>query len=52
MSAEKNERQEHNYTSFKNCIKSIKHFDFWRLILEVNQVIELFIVWRIIAECK
>ncbi len=51
-SAEKDERQECDYTSFKNCIKLTKHFDFWRLFLEIDQIIELFTVWKFIAECK
>ncbi len=33
---ERNEEKECDYTSFKSNIKSIKHFDFKRLILEVN----------------
>ena len=50
--AERDERQECNYTSFRNCIKSTKHFDLWRLFLEIDWIIEFFTVWRFVAECK
>ncbi len=33
---ERNKEKEHDYTSFKSNIKSTKHFDFEKLILEVN----------------
>ncbi len=32
----RNEEKERDYTSFKSDIKSTKHFNFERLILEVN----------------
>ena len=50
--AERDEKQEHDYTLFRNCIKSVKHFNFWRSFLEIDQIIKFFTVWRFIAECK
>ncbi len=47
---ERNEEKERDYTSFKSNIKLIKHFDFERLILEVNQAIWLIFVWRFKAK--
>ncbi len=52
VSAERDEKQERDYTLSRNCIKSTKHFDFWRSFLEIDQIIELFTVWRFVAECK
>ena len=48
----RDEEKEHDYTSSRSDIKSTKHFDFERLILEVNQVIWLISVWRFKTECK
>ncbi len=45
-------KKKRDYTSFKSDIKSIKHFDFERSILEVNQAIWLVSVWRFEAECE
>ena len=38
-STERNEEKERDYTSFRSNIKSTKHFDFERSILEVDQAI-------------
>ncbi len=38
---ERDEEKERDYTSSKSDIKSIKHFDFERSILEINQAIWL-----------
>jgi len=51
-SAERNKKQERDYTSFKNHFKSTEFFCLWRLNIEVNQVIEFTLVWKFIAECK
>jgi len=39
MFTEKDEEKERDYTSFKSNIKSTKHFDFKKSILEVDQAI-------------
>ncbi len=51
-STERDEEKEHDYTSFKSNIKLIKHFNFRRLILKVDQVIWLISVQRFEAECE
>ena len=43
-------RKKRNYTLFRSNIKSTKHFNFKRLILEVNQAIWLIFVWRFEAK--
>ncbi len=52
MSAERDKKQECDYTSCKDCIELKKHFDFERSILEVNQAIWLISVWRFETECE
>ncbi len=49
---ERNEEKEHNYTSFRSDIKSTKHFNFERSILEVDQAIWLVFVWKFKTEYK
>ncbi len=49
---EKDEEKKRDYTSSKSDIKSTKHFDFERSILEVNQAIWLIFVQRFKVKCK
>ncbi len=49
---ERNKEKERDYTSSRSDIKSTKHFDFKRLILEVNQAIWLISVQRFKTECE
>jgi len=39
MFTERNEEKERDYASFRSDIKSIKHFNFKRSILEIDQAI-------------
>ena len=49
---ERDEEKERDYTSSRSNIKSTKHFDFERSILEVNQTIWLTSVQRFKTECE
>ena len=49
---EKDKEKERDYTSFKSNIKSTKHFDFERSILEVDQAIWLISVQRFKTKYK
>jgi len=39
MFTERDEEKKHDYTLFRSNIKSTKHFDFERSILEIDQAI-------------
>ncbi len=52
MFTKRNEEKECDYTSFRSNIKSIKHFNFERSILEIDQAIWLIFVWRFKTECE
>ncbi len=49
---ERDEEKKRDYTSSRSNIKSTKHFDFERSILEVDQAIWLISVWRFETECE